>query len=271
MSGLGTEKRVTDLNSAAAFSRISVHELRTLHSLPGSRPGPPSDARPYSKAIRAHYLCPPFRIPTATHLHGFCADDFQGWVARHRDLPQRKDRDALSSWIHRTGCKIHTRRCQRNERLADLGGPRQEFDEEGQTALCGRGSWLGFEQHDLCARLHDDRLVADAFSMGRFPSNQGGHQASYSNRSARADSDLHLHYWCAAARCGLARQSVFRSRSLLSDGSWLHGFQPTHPDSQRGSFFRDSCKKQPPSSLGITRSPWIVSPACAAIMLENPH
>jgi hypothetical protein len=113
MSRLGTEKRVTDLNSAAAFPRISDHELRTLHFLPGSRPGPPPDARPHGQAIRAHYLCPPFGIPTATHLHGFRADDFQGRVARHRSLPQRKDRDRglilhepqmLSNlWHHRAG------------------------------------------------------------------------------------------------------------------------------------------------------------------------
>ncbi len=53
MGGLGTEKRVTDLNSATAFSRISGHEHRTLHSLPSSRPGPPPDSRPHRKAIRA--------------------------------------------------------------------------------------------------------------------------------------------------------------------------------------------------------------------------
>ena len=173
MSSLETEILVTDLNSGAVFSRISGHELRTLHSFSGSRSGPPPDSRPHRQTIRTHNLRPPFWISPATDMYGFRADDFQRWVARHRGLSQRQGRDALSSWIHRTDCKIHSRRCQRNERLANMGGTRQEFDEESQAALCGRGSWPGFGQHDLRARLHNHRLVADAFSVGGLPPNQG--------------------------------------------------------------------------------------------------
>lgn len=68
MSGLDTEKSVRILNSATAFSRVSGHELRTLHPLPGSRLGPPPDARPHRQAIRTHNLCPPFWITVVSML-----------------------------------------------------------------------------------------------------------------------------------------------------------------------------------------------------------
>ena len=122
MSRLGTKKGVTDLNSAAGYSRIPGHELRPLYSFPGSRPGPSPDPRPHSKALRAQILCPPFWIPAAAHVYGFRTDHFQGRTARHHYLPQCQVRDPLSSWIQRTGCQIDSRVCQRKPGLAYLVG-----------------------------------------------------------------------------------------------------------------------------------------------------
>ena len=93
MGALDTTKHVTNLNSGAEFSRISGHKHRTIYCLypPGSRPGPPPDARPHRIALRAHNLCPPLWIPTK-HPDGFRAGDFQSRVARHRYLPQPENR-----------------------------------------------------------------------------------------------------------------------------------------------------------------------------------
>ena len=237
---------VTDLNSVTVFSRIFGHEHRPLHYLPSSRFGTSPDTRPHRKAVRAHALRSTFRMPPATHLHGFRADDFQGRTARHRYLPQRQVRHTLSSWFHRTGCQIDSRGCQRKQGLADLGGFGQKFDAQSQASLCGRGSRYRSGRYDLRAGFHDNRLVAYPVSVGGLPADESRYQDAHPDRPAWPDSDLHQHHRSETARRGMARQPLFRSWSFLSHGSRLHGLHASGADCPSRSFLCHSCKNQSP-------------------------
>lgn len=119
--------------------------------------------------IPIQQICPTlsWQQPSATFLlsrsvpvHGIRAVDLPRESSRYRNLPAFHATQTLSCRVPGQHVSKHTRRSQRESRLADLCRLRSSVNCQSQKALCQRQLWPGLEANGLCLRFIHHRFRA---------------------------------------------------------------------------------------------------------------
>lgn len=119
-AGLTRKMDVTLLIDSRARYRQS-HENRFVRHIPSHFPNTPRNSQSPSQEIQGQLQNQALRLSATVHCHGICSIDVEGGFAGYRRLPQCPTHSPAPSWIHRASGQVHTRRCQRIQRLAHLG------------------------------------------------------------------------------------------------------------------------------------------------------
>ena len=174
MSILHRKRDVRDLSAIGRFETLPGHEHWPLRPLPSPRSGSLADAFPHGRALQRRVSGQTFWLSPATDLHGLCSTHMARRFARHRDVFECEARGALSPRVQRASGPFDLGRCQRCAGLEAVGGSGKGIDMQSQSPLRRRRLGNRSREHRLRAGLHDHRLVANAFPLGRFSCDQGG-------------------------------------------------------------------------------------------------
>lgn len=152
-----------------------------------------------------------------------CTTHLQGKPARHRNMSERPEKEALPYGYKLRSSTEHNCICERDEGLEDLCGLRKLSHPGGSATICRRRNRCCPERHCICAGLHDNRSFHRSFSLGEIQKNQGRSENAYLAGSSWAYPFFHRHNRRKGSRCKHSGRTSHRDRSFLYHGSGISG------------------------------------------------
>ena len=147
-------------------------------------------------------------------VDGFRAANLSRQSARYRSLPPFDAGQVVPHGISRQGGALHSRRCQRVTRLANLCRFCPSADWNCATVACPRSYGRGSGAQSIRAGLDHHRSLSIAFSMGPVSPAQSCREDAHVARPARQYSHVYPRYRRQSARRQHPRRDHSRSRRV---------------------------------------------------------
>ena len=166
-----------------------------------------------------------FLLLGSVFVDGFRAADLSRQSARYRSLPPFDAGQAVPHGISRQGGALHSRRCQRVARLANLRRFCSGVDRDCATIVCPRSHGRGSGTQSIRVGLDYHRSLSIAFSLGPVSPAQSRREDAHTARPARQYPHVYPHHRRQSTRRQHPRRDRSRSRRVLCHGSRLHRFR----------------------------------------------
>src|SRR2546422_10161260 len=197
--------------------------------------GIPTMRRPLQWQLQA----PALFLLGSVSVHGIRAIDLSGESSRHRSVFALGGYEALPHGHSWWRCAQYTGKCKSGARLAHLRRLCSNADCYRTQALHRRQLWGRAPRHCLRARLHDDRFVSFAVSLGQVPQARWSGENAHAAGSARQYSFCHPRDRRQSSRLVYPPSTRVRARRLLCHGPRLSRFREALQNQSRIRILRD--------------------------------